>query len=216
MMNFALIYRKTEKGLAAAQAPTSDLTPGMLRVLLKVDGKRTEAELELLAREGEFEQIMAGLLARGLIEAPGHTAPRAASTTRASAAATAVQTAVTAPATTATTTSPTDATAAASINGDHAAGWATQNLRDPPTAAPAAAPTQTHAEGASLDAIKRVAIRALYDRLGPYGEEPAARIQGSKTPDALRYAIQEAHRRVAFFKGEHVAQEYLQVINSHI
>ncbi|HEU0199786.1 MAG TPA: hypothetical protein VFR86_05070 [Burkholderiaceae bacterium] len=194
-MNFALIYRKTEKGLAVAQAPTGDLTPGMLRILHKIDGKRTEAELELLAREGEFEVIMAALLARGLIEAPGSTAQAVASGV--SGAAHPVNGHVVA--------------GSAPMNGHHPQAPAAHPRFEPPSAAPV---TQAPPTAPSLDDIKRVAMRALYDRLGPYGEEAAARIQGSKTPDALRYAIQEAYRRVGFFKGEHIAREYLQAIGS--
>jgi hypothetical protein len=65
---------------------------------------------------------------------------------------------------------------------------------------------------ASLEEAKRNAVRALYERLGPYGEEPAARINDCKSHEALREQIRHACRRITTFRGAPAAREYLASI----
>ncbi len=68
----------------------------------------------------------------------------------------------------------------------------------------------------SLDALleesKRIAVRALYERLGPYGEAPAAKIQECRSLEALHEQVQQAVRRIADFRGEKAAREYLLML----
>ena len=77
-----------------------------------------------------------------------------------------------------------------------------------PTPAPALPKAPT------LEERKRMAVRALFDRLGPYGEEPAARIQECKTLEELGERLKHASRRIALFRGEQAAREYMLSIAS--
>jgi hypothetical protein len=82
-------------------------------------------------------------------------------------------------------------------------------------AAPAPSTASTAATNSSvrtLEEEKRIAVKELYAQLGPYGEQPAAKLQECTTMDALREQIKQAGRRVATFKGEKAAQEYLRSI----
>ncbi|MCU0939175.1 MAG: hypothetical protein MUC86_08505 [Burkholderiaceae bacterium] len=82
-------------------------------------------------------------------------------------------------------------------------------MRTRPAPAPSAA---QDAASASLEEAKRNAVRALYERLGPYGEEPAARINDCKSHEALREQIRHACRRITTFRGAPAAREYLASI----
>lgn len=82
-------------------------------------------------------------------------------------------------------------------------------LRTRPAPAPSA---EQDAASASLEEAKRNAVRALYERLGPYGEEPAARINDCKSHEALREQIRHACRRITTFRGAPAAREYLASI----
>jgi hypothetical protein len=85
---------------------------------------------------------------------------------------------------------------------------------------PAAAPVPARTEAApapvvnpnprSLEEEKRFAVSELYSVLGPYGEQSAAKLQECNTPEALREQIKQAGRRVATFRGEKAAQDYLR------
>jgi len=63
-----------------------------------------------------------------------------------------------------------------------------------------------------LEESKRVAVRALYERLGPYGEAPAAKIRECTSLEALHEQVQQAVRRIADFRGEGAAREYLLML----
>jgi hypothetical protein len=83
----------------------------------------------------------------------------------------------------------------------------------PIRARPAPSPSaDQEAANASLEEAKRNAVRALYERLGPYGEEPAARINDCKSHEALREQIRHACRRITTFRGAPAAREYLASI----
>lgn len=79
---------------------------------------------------------------------------------------------------------------------------------EPAPAAPAAASAPTR----TLDEEKRHAVSELYSVLGPYGEQPAAKLQECTTLEALREQIKQAGKRVATFRGEKAAQDYLRAI----
>jgi hypothetical protein len=64
----------------------------------------------------------------------------------------------------------------------------------------------------TLDEEKRHAVSELYSVLGPYGEQPAAKLQECTTLEALREQIKQAGKRVATFRGEKAAQDYLRAI----
>jgi hypothetical protein len=83
----------------------------------------------------------------------------------------------------------------------------TEAAQAPASAAPAPAvnvPTR------SFDEEKRTAIKELYSVLGPYGEQPVAKLQECTTIETLREQIKQAGRRIATFRGEKAAQDYLR------
>lgn len=215
MMNFALVYAKTAKGIAEAQRPPSGtITPAMRRILIMVDGKRTAAELELVAREGEFDGIAETLQSLGLIEEVRRVAePEPANT---SATSRLHEDPITVQLVHADHADQNPTPPAAAAIDTHATAANDTHATAPDTAPTAetnatpAAPVPAAPPATSLEEWKRLAMRELYNRIGPYGEESAARIQGSKTEDALRYAVQQAGRRIASMRNEHDAQEYLR------
>lgn len=85
-----------------------------------------------------------------------------------------------------------------------------------------AAPVETDAEpadeladgrlAASLEAVKRRAVRELSDRLGPDAEVMAVRIEQCRTPDELRQRLHEAERLVAGILGEAQGQDFLRAL----
>jgi hypothetical protein len=187
-MNFSLIYSKTAKGVAEVAARSGALTPAMRRVLIMVDGRRTAAELELVARDGEFEGIVAALLEKGMIEQTGTVEADIPDWVDDDEEATVLM------------ESPRGPDAVPALRA------AAQAVAAP---APAPAPAPAEPKTPTLDERKRMAVRALYDRLGPYGEEPAARIQECKTLEELGEKLTHACRRIALFRGEQAAREYL-------
>ncbi|GAB4472047.1 MAG: hypothetical protein OHK0044_15520 [Burkholderiaceae bacterium] len=187
-MNFSLIYSKTAKGAAEIAAHSGALTPAMRRVLIMVDGRRTAAELELVARDGEFESIVAALLEKGMIEQTGKVEDEIPDWVDDDEATVVME-------------SPRGPDA---IPAPRAAAQA--------AAAPAPAAVPVEPRTPSLEERKRMAVRALYDRLGPYGEEPAARIQECKTFEELSEKLKHACRRIALFRGEQAAREYMASI----
>jgi hypothetical protein len=83
----------------------------------------------------------------------------------------------------------------------------------PARAEPApAAPAAATAPARTLEEEKRHAVSELYSVLGPYGEQPAAKLQECATLEALREQIKQAGKRVATFRGEKAAQDYLRAI----
>jgi hypothetical protein len=188
-MNFSLIYSKTAKGAAEIAARSGALTPAMRRVLIMVDGRRTAAELELVARDGEFDSIVAALLEKGMIEQTGAVEADIPDWVDDDEEATVVM------------ESPRGPDAIPALRA------AAQAAAAAVTAAPAPAPAEPKTP--TLEERKRMAVRALYDRLGPYGEEPAARIQECKTLEELSEKLKHACRRIALFRGEQAAREYM-------
>ncbi len=199
-MNFSLIYSKTAKGAAEIAARSGALTPAMRRVLIMVDGRRTAAELELVARDGEFESIIAALLEKGMIEQTGTAEAEIPDWVDDDEEATVVMESQRGP----------DA-----IPALHAASQspaATRAAATQAAAAPAPARAPVAPKTPTLEERKRMAVRALYDRLGPYGEEPAARIQECKSFEELGEKLKHASRRIALFRGEQAAREYMASI----
>jgi hypothetical protein len=87
--------------------------------------------------------------------------------------------------------------------------------RAEPEQAPAAAPAPAPAAAAptrTLEEEKRFAVSELYSVLGPYGEQPVAKLQECSTLEALREQIKQAGKRVATFRGEKAAQDFLRTM----
>jgi hypothetical protein len=99
-----------------------------------------------------------------------------------------------------------------------ASGGGTAVAVAPPVAAPVAAAASPAVASVStnrvpsLDEAKNLAVRELFQRLGPYGEAPAKNIKECTTIDGLREQIKAAGRRVASLRGDKAAQEYLAAV----
>lgn len=65
---------------------------------------------------------------------------------------------------------------------------------------------------ATLEAVKRRAVRELSDRLGPDAEVMAVRIEQCRTPDELRQRLHEAERLVAGILGDAQGQDFLRAL----
>lgn len=241
-MSISLIYAKTALGAEEIRTRAARLSATARRVLIMIDGKRDEDELRLVVRDGELEGVIATLLAQGLIEACGMAEPPEREWLADDAATVAMEATGLrldlglgggAPAGAAAATTPPPATP---LPPSRAAGppptlrmaIAEVDRRTPaPVPAPVPAPTtiiikplrtrpapsaEQDAASASLEEAKRNAVRALYERLGPYGEEPAARINDCKSHEALREQIRHACRRITTFRGAPAAREYLASI----
>ena len=55
-------------------------------------------------------------------------------------------------------------------------------------------------------------VSTLYSILGPYGEQPAAKLMECATMDALREQVKAAGKRVVTFRGDKAGQEFLQAV----
>ena len=82
--------------------------------------------------------------------------------------------------------------------------------RAEPVAAPAPAPAA--AATRSFEEEKRLAVKELFAVLGPYGEQPVQKLQECTTMEALREQIKQAGKRVATFRGDKAAQDFLRSI----
>ncbi len=217
-MSFSLVYAKTARGVVEIGARTNALSPSARRVLILIDGKRTENELKRVVKDGELQPIIVTLLGLGMIEEVGladlpddepptrsleNTVPMGPADLDIDLRLNAVS--VPAPTSPVPAPAPTPALR--------------KEFRPAPPAQPegyAATPAGTakasaaqDAHAAALEEIKRMAVSALFERIGPYGEDPAARINDCKTKDALRDQIRQASYRIRTFKGEHAARDYL-------
>lgn len=78
--------------------------------------------------------------------------------------------------------------------------------------APEAAPAAASAASGLPDfqQRRRQAVRALTEAVGPLGELPAIRIEGSRTPEELNAALEAAARIIANTRGRTAAAEFLQ------
>lgn len=216
-MTYSLIYNKTARGVEEVRARRAGLSAAARRVLILIDGRRSEDELRLVVREGELESALVALRAQGLIEecaltdrpgrgldddpptvplAPGGLALDLGQPADRAQEPPTLRRAI-AEADRRATAAPPPPSPAATI------------VIRPTRSAPPPAREETNA---ALEEAKRAAVRALYDRLGPYGEEPAARINECRTQEALREQIRHACRRISTFRGESAARDYLAAI----
>ncbi len=67
-MEETTVYRKTEKGAAEIAERGHGLASKLRRALILVDGNKDVAELSVMMRPGELEQVLAQLAAQGYIE----------------------------------------------------------------------------------------------------------------------------------------------------
>jgi len=85
-----------------------------------------------------------------------------------------------------------------------------------PEAAPEKVPTRVEAAPApasrTLEEEKRLVVRELYSVLGPYAEQSVPKLQECPTLDALKEQVKQASKRVAMFRGDKAANDYLRTI----
>jgi hypothetical protein len=229
------IYSKTETGAAEIKARSGELSLSARRVLIMIDGNRTTLELALVVRVGEFEGIIAELLAKGMVTADEYEDEDMPDTeeagddqvtvmidglARGPDALPALRPSASTPAPisvadrrVSTISSPLPAANPPIPRAAPAV--VAKAARRPSTIAvtPDDATREAEADDVTLESRKRAAVKALYERLGPYGEEPAARIYECKTSEALREQLKLAVGRVAVFRGEKVATEYMNAID---
>ncbi len=220
-MSFSLVYAKTSRGVVEIGARTNALSPPARRVLILIDGKRTEAELSRVVKEGELEPIIVTLRGLGMIEEVGLTdLPDDSPAWSATDITVALGpgdvdidlrlNAVSVPAPTSPVPAPAP-TPALRMEFRPAPAAPVVGYAATPAGAARAAAAQD-ATSAALEEIKRMAVSALFERIGPYGEDPAARIQDCKTKDALRESIKHASYRIRTFRGDSAAREYLATL----
>jgi hypothetical protein len=78
-MDERLVYSKTSKGVAEVAARSAALSLAARRILIMVDGKRTVAELAVLLKPGEIDDVINALETQGfIVRSGGEPAARAA------------------------------------------------------------------------------------------------------------------------------------------
>jgi hypothetical protein len=87
----------------------------------------------------------------------------------------------------------------------------------PAPSVPPPAPETTEEIGedrltASLESVKRRAVRELSDRLGPDAEVMSYRIENCRSTEELRQRLHEAERLVAGMLGDAHAQDFLRAL----
>jgi hypothetical protein len=85
-----------------------------------------------------------------------------------------------------------------------------------PAAAPENAPTRTETPpapaGRTLEEEKRLVVSELYSVLGPYAEQSVPKLQECSTMEALKEQVKQAGKRVAMFRGDKAANDYLRTV----
>jgi hypothetical protein len=78
-MDERLIFSKTSKGVAEVAARSAALSLAARRILIMVDGKRTIADLAVLLKPGEIDDVLNALETQGfIVRSGGDAAARAA------------------------------------------------------------------------------------------------------------------------------------------
>jgi hypothetical protein len=176
------IYRKTRIGQDEIETRALRLLPRMRGLLIVVDGRRDEAELQALLGY-EPSAALRELLAYGLIEtvsARGASAPNAGPGTDARAGA--------------------NNTAAAPMPVAAAAPGAFPSSTETRSTAPDAAVAPAF-DPATFEQLRKVAVRALNDTLGPAAETAALRMERAATEAEWRAALEKAVSLIATVRG---------------
>jgi hypothetical protein len=80
----------------------------------------------------------------------------------------------------------------------------------PAPAAAKAAPAKPEASRADFAAVRRDAVRALIDQVGPMGEALAVRMEQAASADALKPLLELAGKVIANTRGAKAAGEYYE------
>jgi hypothetical protein len=79
----------------------------------------------------------------------------------------------------------------------------------PPALAPAARPAaEPAAGGADFLAVRREAVKALTDQLGPMAESQAIKMERARSPAELRPLLEAAERLIASARGAQAAAAF--------
>ncbi len=150
-----IIYRKTRIGQDEIETRALRLLPRMRALLIVVDGRRDEDDLQAMLGYAP-QAALHELLAYGLIEAVGQRAPSALA-----------------------------------------------------AAGDAASSTQPSAlDPATFAMLRKEAVRALNDALGPAAETTAIRMERASTETELRAALERAASTIAAVRGAAAAREF--------
>lgn len=176
-----IVYRKSAKGLQEIETRAYRLSPRLRQVLILVDGRRTDEDLRRLVATHGDESLHA-LAADGYIELVGITAMHAP----ARPVAVGVTGGAGAPA-------PSPSMAAARAPAPRPA--------MPSEEVPAVAP-------AFSEQLRRDAVRALTDQVGPVGEALALKIERARNADELRPLLEMALQSIRNTRGASAAASF--------
>jgi hypothetical protein len=185
-------YRKTSKGIREIETREFHLSPRLRTALILVDGRRGDAELRRMI-VGEADEALRTLLEQGFIEAVAASAA-----------------APTAPATAPGALAPASVPAyldTATVPGSLAP------AAPRPTAPGELAPTTVPAElrtltGKAFEQLRREAVRAFADAVGPMSEALAIKMEKARTHDDLRPLLGLAMNIILNTRGTKVAGEF--------
>ena len=232
-MDTTLIYAKTPKGVFEIRKRSGRLSPLMRRILIMINGRSEFSHLAPAVPPGQLAGILTELETQGLIEVsdviptalpPAEDEgfdldlelPEAPPTAqrlepRFNLAPPRTLGPLTLrpggePAGAPAPIAPRPAPAAAAP-----APVAAAPVRAPAVARPASAPVVTlQLPNQAFDERKGRAVRELFNLLGPYGETAGAAIRDAATVTDLLNSIRDAGSRIAVFRGQAVARDYLR------
>jgi hypothetical protein len=184
-------YRKTSKGIREIETRECHLSPRLRTALILVDGRRGDSELRRMIFS-EADETLRALLEQGFIEAVAAAAPSTATAT--------------VPGSLGAATVP-GSFAAATVPGslDPAAPRQTVPGELAPTTVPAELRTLT---GKALEQLRRDAVRAFADAVGPMSEALAIKMEKARTHDDLRPLLGMAMNIILNTRGSKVAGDF--------
>jgi hypothetical protein len=194
------IYRKTSKGIREIETRECHLSPRLRTALILVDGRRGDSELRRMIF-GEADETLRALLEQGFIEAVAAAAPSTATATVPGSLG-----AATVPGSLGAATVP-GSFAAATVPGslDPAAPRQTVPGELAPTTVPAELRTLT---GKAFEQLRRDAVRAFADAVGPMSEALAIKMEKARTHDDLRPLLGMAMNIILNTRGSKVAGDF--------
>jgi hypothetical protein len=185
------IYRKTSKGIREIETRECHLSPRLRTALILVDGRRGDSELRRMIF-GEADEALRALLEQGFIEAVAAAAPSTASATVPGSLAVATVPGSLDPATVPGSLAP--AAPRPTVPGELA-----------PTTVPAELRTLT---GKAFEQLRRDAVRAFADAVGPMSEALAIKMEKARTHDDLRPLLGMAMNIILNTRGSKVAGDF--------
>lgn len=171
------IYRKTDKGHAEIETRAHRLTPRLRQALILTDGKRSLDDLRKLLGPAP-DEVLQALAAQGFIEAVVAQATQALNRPAG-------------PVVTAQRVAP--------------PGPAGGAAAPSPAGVASSAPTRPLTVVRPIEELRREAVRALNDLLGPMAESIALKIERARTPEELAPLLATAQQIVRNARGPQAA-----------